>query len=161
MNIFFLDRDPAISAKYHCDKHVVKMILETAQMLCTTQRLFGNISSELYKPTHVNHPMRIWVGESAGNYIWAYNLFLNLLEEYTYRYGKYHASSKLINSLKKIPTGIKWIYNTKAPLCMPDEYKISDDIVESYRNYYKYGKTNLLSYTKREKPYWLEEDTNA
>src|ERR1700761_7698925 len=102
MNIFVLDLDPKTCAKYHCDKHVVKMILETAQLLCNAQRKCGinpKIRIELYKETHKNHPCSIWASQSIKNYEWLSTLGIFLCDEYTERYNKIHKSHKLIQEL--------------------------------------------------------------
>ena len=69
MNIFYLDKNPDLSAQLHCDKHVVKMILEYAQMLSTAHRVLDN-SQDVYKIAHKNHPCTIWVRENKSNYKW-------------------------------------------------------------------------------------------
>lgn len=127
MNIFFLSLNPVDAAQYQCDKHVVKMILETAQLLCTAHRVLDGVQlvSEttgkllqkyrhpdtemddlLYKSTHINHPSSKWVRKTSGNYMWAYCHFLALCEEYEHRYGRQHASLKLADVLFKPPTFI-------------------------------------------------------
>ena len=67
MNIFMLHQEPQIAAQYHCDKHVVKMILESAQLLCTALNEAGVPMP--YRVTHKNHPCSIWVRESRANAI--------------------------------------------------------------------------------------------
>jgi len=159
MNIFVLDQDPKLAALYHCDKHVVKMILESAQLLSTAHRLCGGDSINTYKPTHINHPCSIWVRESSNNYNWLYNLFVCLLDEYWYRYGnkknKQHKCAELKNILKNVPPNIPELIMTPWRTAMPEECKISLDVITNYRHYYKTHKTNLLNYTLREKPFWL------
>lgn len=105
MNIFFLDRDPELCAKAHYDKHVVKMILEYAQLLSTAHHVLGSdVNPEcIYKEAYKNHPCAIWVRQSPRNYYWLVGLWLNLLKEYYFRYGKIHASSALTKYLKVIP----------------------------------------------------------
>jgi hypothetical protein len=155
MNIFYLDTDPVRAAEAHYNKHVVKMILETAQLLCTTHHEFGN-SNVPYKRTHTNHPSRIWVGQSADNYDWTVQLFMALCDEYTFRYGRTHASqNKIIAACYFQPLGQQYAGFTDPPQCMPDEFKNPDSTVEAYRAYYKVGKANLMDYKRREKPTWL------
>ena len=100
MNIFYLDKDPKIATQMHCDKHVVKMILETAQMLSTAHRVLDGDeyadSKGLYKMTHRNHPCSIWVRSSDNNYKWMWDFYDNLLKEYTFRYDKHHASERML-----------------------------------------------------------------
>jgi hypothetical protein len=94
MNIFVLDNDTRLAALYHCDKHVVKMILETAQLLCTAHReLDGDERAarlSFYRATHKNHPCAKWARETRANYLWLYDLLKWLLHEYTFRYSKVH-----------------------------------------------------------------------
>ena len=78
MNIFHLHEDPKICAEYHCDKHVVKMILETAQMLSTAYQRHCGLDDELYKPAYPKHPMTIWVGDSVENFTYAWYLGTHL-----------------------------------------------------------------------------------
>lgn len=175
MNIFYLDHDPKICAAFHCDKHVVKMILEYAQILSTAHRLLDGVQVKitlktktkinyvmrnpeheqlLYKVTHQNHPSTVWVRQSSQHYAWLYEMFVSLLEEYTHRYGKVHATAKLVDILKNPPKNLKdngWVDVTPA---MPDEYK-SSTALQSYRSYYTQAKKELLSYKNREVPEWV------
>ena len=151
MNIFFLDFDTKKCAHYHCDKHVVKMILETAQLLCGTHWIIGNEAP--YKLSHKNHPCSIWVRESLSNYLYLCDLGLELCKEYTYRYGKRHKSQDVIewcvtNKLNICDKGF-----TEPPKAMPDEYKVID-VIESYRNYYRGAKSGFAVWKNREVPNW-------
>lgn len=162
MNIFYLDRSPELAAQYHCNKHVVKMILETAQLLCTAHWMHPIsplILPELYRKTHQNHPCAIWVRSSALHYVWTFRLLEHLLHEYTYRYEKKHSTSRLLEPLSNVPL-IPDDGFTPPPQAMPDEYK-SEDTVEAYRRYYALGKTRLLTYTKREVPNFVLEYQNV
>lgn len=157
MNIFYLSSDPAECAKWHYDKHVVKMILEYSQLLSTAHHLLdGEPSIECYKPTHKNHPSAVWVRESNNNYNWLYCLLLETCKEYTYRYGKIHAtqSKGIVANLSHLPYKMPIGYLTKMPQCMPDEYKC-DDSITAYRNYYRDGKAHLRAYKNREAPSWI------
>lgn len=155
MNIFFLSLDVRECAEWMVDRHVVKMILEYCQLLCTAHRVLDvDVSDTLYKKTHVNHPCAKWVRESAHNYWWLFRLFKETLREYTYRYGKIHASSRLIPYLECIPENIPLGRFSHPPCAMPDEYKREDHIL-SYRLYYIHGKKHLHSWKKRETPSWI------
>ena len=158
MNIFYLDHDPQIASKYHCNKHVVKMILETAQMLSTCHHVYGTDVDGLYKPTHKNHPSSVWVRESKAHYDWTFSLFKNLSKEFKSWRGKDHMSwTKLANKLSNAPTNISSdIWLDTPPLCMPDIYK-SNDPVTSYRNYYQGDKAYMATWTDRIQPDWWEE----
>ena len=85
MNIFYLDEDPKLAAIYQYNKHVVKMILESAQMLCTAHHvIMGDDADVPYKTTHKNHPSTIWARQSGQNYAWLYHHMIALGEEYYY-----------------------------------------------------------------------------
>ena len=161
MNIFHLDEDPETCAVYHCDKHVVKMILETAQMLSTAWRQSDNPPVSVYKEAYLNHPMTKWVRETQFNYMWTYELFRELQSEYTYRYNKIHKSSALNNALYAVPDylvvslGDQEGKFTKPPLCMPEHYKEDDDYIQSYRNYYIHERVDLAMWTERSIPGWI------
>ncbi len=157
MNIFALDIDPKKAAQYHNDKHVVKMILESAQLLCSAHHMTGG--SAPYKLTHKNHPSSLWCRETKENYLWLKELAENLCAEYTHRTGKVHKSSKVINELSEpnIPPNKL----TKFALAMPEQYK-DEDPIKAYRKYYvaekifmKNGK-RMDVWTKRDKPSWLD-----
>lgn len=151
MNIFFLEYDDDLIAKSHCDKHVVKMILESAQLLSASSFKAGLVQG--YKPTHKNHPMTIWSGESLSNWLWLKKLALELCAEYTYRYGKVHKSEAVINSLIDPPIEDKGF--TVPPQCVPDPYR-DDDYVKAYRNYYMGEKSHIAKWTNREVPAWFK-----
>ena len=159
MNIFHLDKDPKICAEYHCDRHVVKMILETAQMLATAYQKHCGDDDNLYKSAYPKHPMTIWVGESVENFSYAHLLGKELGKQYTKRYGKIHKSSNIINAfnngrLQNIEDRFPSQYFTRPPLCMPDEYK-SDDYIQSYRNYYIGDKKRFARYTLVDTPEFM------
>ena len=153
MNIFYLDSDPKICAQYHCDKHVVKMILETAQLLCSAHHVTGGTAP--YKLSHKNHPCSIWVRSSLSNYLYLCELGLALGEEYTYRYGKKHKSIEVIEWCLQNRPNIHDVDFTSPPLAMGNEFKIGDDVIESYRNYYKGAKSEIVSWKNREVPDWF------
>lgn len=178
MNIFILSEDPRQAAIDQCDKHVVKMIVESAQMLSTAHRLLDGEQyiddssgrrikrwrhpkwdAELYKASHINHPCNVWVRESNLNYEWLYCHFLCLSREYTHRYDKVHETDrKLRNILGKHPRNIPNAGYTKYALAMPDEFK-TDNVVESYRKYYK-SKQNVfkMKWTNRDLPWWMDDN---
>lgn len=155
MNLFVLDLDPRQAARDHCDRHVPKMILETAQMLSTAHHVLGSTTTELYRPAYVNHPCTRWVREAQANYTWAWALLDELLWEFFLRRGKYHATQRLIGPLSRTPI-FEGNELTPFALAMPDEFK-SDDPVESYRNYYRTAKAHFASWTwpNSNKPLWF------
>ena len=157
MNIFFLDNDIKKCAQYHCDKHVVKMILETAQLLCGVHHVIDQVTDQgPYKLSHKNHPCAIWTRESLTNYLVLCELGLELCYEYSYRYGKRHKSQDVIEWCVINKPSIQDIGYTEPPKAMPDEYKV-DSVVESYRNYYRGAKASFAVWKNREKPFWFEE----
>jgi hypothetical protein len=155
MNIFFLDWDTEKCAKYHCDKHVVKMILETAQLLCSVHHVTEQVTEQVpYKLSHKNHPCAVWARQSLSNYLYLCELGLELGKEYTHRYGKRHKSIDVINWCIINKPNIPDIGFTTPAMAMPDEFKV-DSVVESYRNYYMGAKISLASWKNREKPFWF------
>jgi hypothetical protein len=145
MNIFYLSEDPEQAAKYMYNKHVVKMILESAQLLCTAHIISDGEAADVpYKATHKNHPSAIWARESVSNYIWLYDHMIALGNEYTRRYGKKHLTIlKCSGALCKAPNNITKVDLTPMPQCMPDQYKVPGNSVEAYWNYYEAEKVNV------------------
>ena len=145
MNIFYLDKDPYKAAKHMYNKHVVKMILESAQLLCTAHIILDGDNADVpYKSTHKNHPSAIWTRESTANYAWLYFHMMALGDEYTKRYGKKHLTiTKCEDTLSKLPNSILDIGFTPMPQCMPAEYKVPGDSVTAYWNYYEAEKVNV------------------
>ena len=144
MNIFYLSKDPARAASYMYNRHVVKMILESAQLLCTAHRELGN-DNVPYKATHKNHPSAVWTRSSASSYNWVYKHMMALGDEYTRRYGKVHLTiEKCADALSTPPAGIACIDFIEPPQCMPDQYK-ADDAVTGYWNYYIAEKHNVAN----------------
>ena len=152
MNLFYLDRDPVIAARYHYDKHKVKMVLEAAQMLCTAHHVLGeqfeyDTSYVPYKKAHVNHPSSIWVRSNAKQYLWTYNYMMALGKEYTKRYNKIHKTiDRCRDVLYTLPKYIA-VKNgfSEPPQCMPDEYKVEGDSVAAYWNYYEQDKYRIAN----------------
>jgi hypothetical protein len=176
MNIFAIDKDPIQSAMWMVDKHVVKMILETAQLLSTAHRVLDgeqyidktktgrNVKrwrlpddreQNLYSATHINHPSAVWARATNNNYNWLYCHFHALCKEYTHRYGKIHKCQNMYHWLCTPPYNIPVGYLTPVTPAMPDEYKVPNDSVASYRNYYRVAKARMHKWTKRETPEWI------
>ena len=179
MNIFLLHENQTLCAQQHCDKHVVKMVIEYAQLMSTAHRVLdgdqyedrtaagrrikrwlhpnSNMEATLYKASHINHPDGLWVRSSDANYMYLYNLWCRLCEEYTHRYGRKHLTEeKLINLLRFAPKNIPHasMVDMNLPLAMPDDVK-GNSVVKSYRRYYKKYKIDFARYTNREAPEWL------
>ena len=158
MNLFFLSLDPTRAAQMQCDKHVVKMILEVAQMLSTAcwHRAPLRHCLNIYKETHRNHPMAVWVRSTRGNFLWTVLHGLALCEEYTKRYQRTHKSEKLIRKFSKIVEDLDFKAEawTEPPQCMPDEYKKAK-VVAAYRAYYKGDKKRFAKWKLGNKPKWF------
>lgn len=164
MNIFALNLDPKLAAQMHCDKHVVKMILETAQLLYSAHHLAGGpLPDGAYKKTHPNHPCAIWVRQSAANYRWLCELGFWLCYEYQVRYGmhKTHKTERhILWLLMNLPRGIPDLPMTSFAQAMPVEYKRPDP-VEAYQVYYRENKLklrNIVKYTHRSVPEFLVKE---
>jgi hypothetical protein len=182
MNLFILDKDPILAAQLQCDKHVVKMIVESAQMLSTAHRMLdgrqtrirstsGKTMSKawvltddredaLYKAVHMSHPCTVWTMQSTQNYHWHWIHFEALCNEYTYRYGKVHATDKLLRKkLKEVPFNIPIGNRTQFPLAMKSnpECMFPDDPVKSYRMFYQTKQDRFkMVWTNREVPEWFK-----
>ena len=150
MNIFYLDHDPSICAQLHCDKHVVKMIIEYAQLMSTAHQVLDGPNDNLYKPTHINHPSAIWVRQSKANYDWLFELWTMMLAEYTHRHHKQHACSRLYKDLFVAPRNISDGPFTEPTPAMPDEYKVPGNSIKSYHQYYVGAKHKFLTWKNRD-----------
>jgi len=184
VNIFVLDSDPVKAAQQHCNKHICKMILESGQMLSAAhwlgwQKMLKPSSDlnlretqawlqkhvpadlqPLWKMTHVGHPCTQWTQRVWGNYMWHSRLGLALCDEYTLRYGREHKSHDYHRWLNRHipPTFEGTIENpvgiTPFAVCMPDQYKVPGDPVQSYRNYYKGDKIRFAKWPEGRSPSW-------
>jgi hypothetical protein len=205
MNIFKLSEDTKTTAQMHCDKHLVKMILEYSQILSAAHRILDGIPTKIeyfknevpkvkvvqllpgecakmepvddvdesthvktfqlklkiknpmcYNLTHSNHPSTVWARGTSENYLWLASLLNECFKEYTIRYGKIHASTRVFNFLKNAPTNIKIGKQTAFALAMPDIYKVPDAVL-SYQNYYIGEKMRFAKWTNRKVPEWFLE----
>jgi hypothetical protein len=159
MNIFILDEDPLTAARYHHDRHVVKMILETAQLLSGVWHFLDSGREGLYKATHLNHPCAVWARASSPNYSWLYWLGKSLCEEYTHRYGKIHKTQAVMALLADRPhiSLFPKIGFTPYARCMPNQYRKNKTTVEAYRAYYIGEKVQGNKWTNRETPSWIHK----
>ena len=158
-----LHENPDENVKLHCDKHVVKMILEYAQMLSTAHRVLDGDEKQpelLYKATHKNHPCTKWCTAASANYLYLYHLFAKLCGEYTHRYGKVHLTHKKLSTILATPPDnmphTVEVDFVNMPQAMPEQYKDSS-VVTAYRKYYRGEKFEIAKYTKRDIPDWMEK----
>lgn len=183
MNIFVLDKNPIRAAKYHCNSHVIKLIIEGAQMLSTAhwvtqlglrgrQRsdfkrvrdmqewLFQNVprgDQPPYKMSHINHPCTLWTLKSTLNYQWLSDLSLALCSEYTERYGKVHKTQEVLEWLDRRVPQIPDVGLTPHPQCVPDDCKVPGDPVAAYRDYYNRYKNHFAKWEPRaRRPQWYK-----
>ena len=177
MNIFYLHEDPIQNAKWHIDKHIVKMPIEYAQLLSTAHRLLDGemylgktangrnikrwrLDDErediLYKASHINHPSAILVRESIENYYQMFKLYMATLAEFTNRYGKIHGASKPSVFLMRPPLNIPCVKRTEIPQCMPDYCKVKGNPIKAYRNYYINEKESFATWKNKEIPQWFK-----
>ena len=184
MNIFFLDRTPTTCAQYHNDKHVVKMVIEYAQLLSTAHRVLDGqqywdktkngrrikrykmfnkyLDTELYLAAHVRHPSAIWTRQSIHNYNWLHDLWFALCKEYEYRYNREHLTfTKLNKILLKAPKGMPRDEWSDPPPAMPDDCKIDGDSLASYHKYYREHKSGFNNFKGRDEPYFLNTTTRT
>jgi hypothetical protein len=180
MNIFYLSNSPKECAEMHCDRHVVKMIIEYAQLMSTAHRVLDGeeyidttsngrkikrwrmkderYENGLMKASHVNHPSNIWTRSNNNNYMWLYYMWRALCLEYTHRYGKHHACEKYAGLIQNIPKNIPLEYNkTEPPPAMPDYCKVPGNSIASYHKYYINEKVRFARWTNREIPLWFRE----
>lgn len=181
MNIFYLHNDPKVCAEMHVSKHVTKMCIEYCQLMSTAHRILDGTpytdlttngrriqrwrmndpvaEQTLYKASHANHPSAVWTRQSSTNYYWLFNLWSNLMKEYTYRYGKSHASERLHNYLYLCPSNIAEGPFTEPTPAMDEKYKVPNNSLESYRKYYREGKKHLAKWSgkinSRPVPNWF------
>lgn len=147
MNIFVLDNDPVTAASYQCDKHIVKMPLESAQLLSTAV-------STTYKRTHINHPCAVWVRQSKSNFYWLVRHGIALCDEYERRYNRVHKSLKVIRLCYMLGHSLVDVGLTPFVQAIPDVFRQADT-VQAYRNYYKFGKSEIAAWDHSPVPYWM------
>jgi hypothetical protein len=183
VNIFYLNPDPKICAEMHCNKHVVKMIIEYAQLMSTAHRVLDGeeyyalsvngrrikrwrmtdlkYENGLMKASHVHHPSNVWVRQSRQNYMWLNQMWNYLLLEYTHRYGKRHACADRMEFLYVWPKNIPDVPFTPPTPAMPDECKIANNSLASYHKYYIEKKVRFAKWTNREEPLWYSNAINT
>ena len=151
MNIFVLHRDPKIAATMACDKHVIKMILGTAQMLCTVVASHGYEAP--YRATHAKHPCTIWAAQTGANWNWLLAYGRALCAEYTKRYGKVHKSQSVIEHCGHLQLDFESHQLTPFAQAMPPQYK-DECVVTAYRNYYRGEKARFATWKTQTPDWW-------
>ena len=170
MNIFVLDKDPRMAAKYMDDVRLPKMCVESAQMMASALRRHGATDEQMpltkagkpYKGGYKHHPCTVWAGDCEGNFNWLVHHAVALCEEYEKRFGKRHACHDPIIDMSALemtlnPNRVEPMSLTPFAQAMPDEYK-DDDVVKAYRSYYKskqYSKGGVR-YIRADVPTWWE-----
>jgi len=162
MNIFFLSLNPKCAAELHCDTHVVKMILESAQLLYSAHWMLNpeGLPEHAYKLAHKHHPCSLWTRRSLSNYMWLASLAWWLCKEYQYRYGEertHKSESHIIWLITHPPASIPFCVFTEPPQAMPDEYKDAD-LLTAYKRFYlesKHKTRGIVKYTRRLWPEFL------
>jgi hypothetical protein len=174
MNLFILNEDPIIAAQQQCDKHVVKMTLESGQMLSTAHRLLDGTEYfelnakgrklrrwRLDDEREIKHPCTEWTMESSANYYWHYDHFEALAKEFEYRFGKQHSTwVDLKDTLKYLPANMP-LKNHQTPFRLAmganPECMDNDNPVESYRNFYVTKRARFeMKWSKRVIPDWYQ-----
>lgn len=178
MNIFVLDTNPCTAAQMHCDKHVVKMIVEYAQLLSTAHRVCDGTQTHVwigdkpkkfmqlpgetpdkrlcYNLTHANHPAAIWARHNSANYHWLVQLLSECLTEYTARYNRMHATSVYLPFFRHEPMNLRAsMVRTQFPQTMPPEYQVPNDPVLAYQAFYLGSKIRFARWTNRRVPEWF------
>lgn len=156
MNIFALSAEPQIAATMLCDKHVCKMAVESAQMLCTAvlDRLGEDRIPGMYEPTHVHHPCTLWAGESIENFVWLAVHGLEICHEFERRFGHSHATKQIISKALAYQHLFDRVPQTPFVQCMPDQYKDETNPVTAYRRYYLAEKARFATWKRSSPPYW-------
>tara|TARA_R110000824_G_scaffold188779_4_gene370150 strand:- start:5897 stop:6412 length:516 start_codon:yes stop_codon:yes gene_type:complete len=161
MNIFAIEGsnnniDWVKSARSQDNYRVVKMILESCQMLCTTLNEQAEKQITPYRSTHKNHPSTKWVRASSTNFEFLVEHTMAMLEEYTKRFGKIHKCTSVLEKCIELcdPSLFPQQDSTPLPLAMPYEFH-SDNIIESYRRFY--ASKPKIRYPKNKIPSWFKK----
>ena len=167
MNIFVLDNDPVIAARYMCDKHVGKMIIESGQMMASVLRHYGATDEQMpltatskkpWRGGWPNHPCTRWVMESQSNFTWLWSHAMGLGMEFKKRYGKTHACVEAVDEMHTMllfMNDYPDVGLTPFAQAMPDECK-DDDAVKAYRRYYSTEKKDIAKWQRGTvAPWWM------
>lgn len=165
MNIFVTNEHPKLAAESLDDKRVIKMVLESVQMLCTAMNYHGATQAP-YKSTHVNHPSNIWARATRGNFMWLYWHATELMNQYEYAYDKMHKCTDymdlIFEAARFIPDGgITPFANCAANSEKGVSYKHLTDVTEAYRRYLVdrwNGDMRKPTWKNRNMPFWAKVD---
>lgn len=160
MNIFVLSEDPIVAARMQCNKHVVKMVLESTQMLCNALPE----ESSPYERCHYNNPCSKWVRASVTNYKWLLVHAIELCEEYTRRYKKEHACERILYGSCLEHPQLPDVGLTPFVRNIKDPWKVQSNhmsIVDAYRFYYLGDKARFARWMPRASApeWWPRKDT--
>lgn len=163
MNIFVTNQCPETAARDLCDKHIVKMPVETAQMMASAVRRHGAVDEDMpttksktpYKGGYPNHPCTRWAGDTRRNFAWLARHGLALCDEYEIRYGREHACRRPILWMSNMDSLITEGPLTPHPQAMPDGCK-RDDPVDAYRTYYIRDKRDIAQWSRSRVPDWFK-----
>ena len=158
MNIFVLSGDPTEAAVAQINKHVVKMPLETAQMLCAAYP--DGVAP--YKKTHYNHPSTVWARTCIENFNWLVEHGIALCQEYTHRYDRRHKCQDVIEWCRDNPPNLFSLGGKTAfAVAISDDQQCKSipnfdnlSVVDKYRLYYLYDKAYMASWKNRNPPSW-------
>ena len=159
MNIFATSQCPIQCAQEMTDVHVVKMILESAQLLSTAHFVLDGVQVG-YKPTHKNHPCAVWCRTTRSNYSWLYAHFCALLDEFTFRTGKVHKSKEQSKALQSFPKNLQLGGLTPFTLCVPEEFTGVSNL-DVHGRYQAYLNVKFAEWRSRDKPIKVEWTNRA
>lgn len=164
MNIFWTDPDPITAAISLPDCHVVKMPVESVQMLVSAcirhgqQPAVTTAAGTIHRGGYAAHPCTIWTGGSRENALWLWQHAMALCLEFRHRYGHDHACRQQLRqvwpSLGLMPS----IGLTPPALAMPVELQGTDP-VESYRAWIRFkvgtAPQTFVWRRGRSAPHWI------
>jgi len=180
MNIFVLDTNPELCARYHCDSHINKMITEHNQILGSIAYTARGVNKKAeitpgfiksyfqgfprkhedgtphpYGIGYKNHPCTQWARSSHMNYRWLCLLTLEMCKEYTRRYERKHAGEAICTWYFENAPNLTLQTMTPFVQAMPEECKNSN-AVTAYRDYYKKYKSRFAKWAHSPKPEWFD-----
>ena len=155
MNIFVLDHDIELCARYHCDQHVARMIPRYARILQAALNLRGFDLQAV--PACADHPCVLWAGASFDNFLWLKDLAFFLNDEYRLRFDRAddHRAIETLHSISRYRFERRGL--TPFPQMMPDRYRVAHDPVRAYRRFYIGDMLSFARWRLRGMPGWIAE----